>query len=251
MTVSVVGQPMPQVSAQEKVQGRAVYAGDIKMAGMLHAKLLRSPHAHARILSIDTSAAEALPGVKAVVTGNDVPGRRWGVHHKQQNVLACGLVRFVGEEVAAVVATTEAVAQDALDLIRIEYEELPAVLDIDAALSEGAIPVHPEGNVVDEINIARGDVEAGFAAADIVHEEVYTTHSQYPGYMEPMATLAATDGNGRLTVWTSTQSVFLARQRLAEALDRTAVQQILIAPEPTATSLRFTLETAVDWNRLA
>ena len=154
MTVSVVGQPMPQVSAQEKVQGRAVYAGDIKMAGMLHAKLLRSPHAHARILSIDTSAAEALPGVKAVVTGNDVPGRRWGVHHKQQNVLACGLVRFVGEEVAAVVATTEAVAQDALDLIRIEYEELPAVLDIDAALSEGAIPVHPEGNVVDEINIA-------------------------------------------------------------------------------------------------
>lgn len=220
MTVSVVGQPMPQVSAQEKVQGRAVYAGDIKMAGMLHAKLLRSPHAHARILSVDTSAAEALPGVKAVVTGNDVPGRRWGVHHKQQNVLACGLVRFVGEEVAAVVATTEAVAQDALDLIRIEYEELPAVLDIDAALSEGAIPVHPEGNVVDEINIARGDVEAGFAAADIVHEEVYTTHSQYPGYMEPMATVAATDGNGRLTVWTSTQSVFLARQRLAEALDR-------------------------------
>jgi len=211
---------MPQVTAQEKVLGRAAYAGDLSLAGMLHAKLLRSPHPHARILSIDTSAAAALPGVKAVVTGADVPERRWGVHHKQQTVLAKGVVRFVGEEVAAVVATSEAVAQDALDLIRVEYEEMPAVLDIDAALAEGAVQVHDAGNVVEQIKIARGDVEAGFAEADLVHEETYTTHSQYPGYMEPMATLAATDGNGRLTVWTSTQSVFLARQRLAEALDR-------------------------------
>ena len=220
MTAPVIGRPMPQVTAQEKVLGRAAYAGDLKLAGMLHAKLLRSPYAHARIVSVDTSAAQALPGVVAVLTGADVPDRRWGVHHKQQHVLAKGITRFVGEEVAAVVARTEAAAQAALDLIRVEYEELPAVRDIDAALAEGAPLVHDEGNIVDEIKIARGDVEAGFAAADLVHEETYTTHSQYPGYMEPMATLATTDGNGRLTVWTSTQSVFLARQRLAEALDR-------------------------------
>ncbi|WP_346913816.1 xanthine dehydrogenase family protein molybdopterin-binding subunit [uncultured Roseibium sp.] len=220
MTSSVLGQPVPQVTAQEKVLGRAQYSGDLKLPGMLHAKLLRSPHAHARIVSIDTAQAAALPGVKLVVTGQDVPERCWGVKHKQQHVLAVGEVRFAGEEVAAVVATSEDIARDALDLIRVEYEELPACLDPAASLNEGSPLVHPEGNLADEINISRGDVDAGFAAADIVHEETYKVHSQYPGYMEPMATLAAEDGNGRLTVWTSTQTVFLARARFAEALDR-------------------------------
>ncbi|SEP04337.1 CO or xanthine dehydrogenase, Mo-binding subunit [Salinihabitans flavidus] len=220
MTSAIVGEPLPQVSAQEKTLGRAIYSGDVKVAGMLHAKLLRSPYSHAVIRSIDTSAAEALPGVKAVVTGADVPERAWGVAHKQQHVLARGLVRFAGEEVAAVVAVSEAVAQEALDLIVVEYEEAGALLDPEGALDGGAPKVHAEGNLADEINISRGDVEAGFAGADIVHEATYRTHSQYPGYMEPMATVAATDGTGKLTVWTSTQSVFLARQRLAEALDR-------------------------------
>lgn len=220
MASPVVGQSLPQVTAREKVTGRAQYAGDLKLPGMLHAKILRSPHVHARILNIDTSAAAALPGVKAVVTGADVPTRRWGVKHKQQHVLAREKVRFAGEEVAAVVAVDEETARDALDLIRVEYEELPAILDPEAALAVGAPEVHGGDNLADEIRIARGDVEMGFAAADIVHEAVYHLHSQYPGYMEPMATIAAVDGSGRLTVWTSTQSVFLARSRLAEALDR-------------------------------
>lgn len=216
----VVGQPLPQVTAREKVLGRAQYAGDLRLPGMLHAKVLRSPHAHARIAFIDTRAAAALPGVKAVLTGADVPARRWGVKHKQQHVLAKGIVRFVGEEVAAVVAIDENTARDALDLIHVDYEELPALLDPQEALAEGVPQVHAGSNLADEIRIERGDVEAGFARASLVHEATYEVHSQYPGYMEPMATVASTDGNGRLTVWTSTQSVFLARARLAEALDR-------------------------------
>lgn len=223
MNSPIVGKAVPQVTALEKVQGRALYTGDLKLPGMLHAKVLRSPYPHARILRIDSRAAAALPGVKAVVTGADTPARMWGVAHKQQRVLACDKVRFAGEEVAAVAAVSEDIARDALDLIEVEYEELPALLDPERALEADAPQVHDgHGNLVKEIHIARGDVEAGFAAADLVHEDTYALHSQYPGYMEPMATLASVDGNGRLTVWTSTQSVFLARSRLAEALDRPA-----------------------------
>ncbi|GKY89635.1 xanthine dehydrogenase family protein molybdopterin-binding subunit [Sinisalibacter aestuarii] len=220
METSAIGQARPQINAREKVLGRARYAGDLKLAGMLHARLLRAPHAHARIVSVDTSAARALAGVRAVATGADVPDRRWGVGHKQQHVLARGVVRFVGEEVAAVVAETPEIAEEALDLIRVEYEELAPLLDPALSLDPGVPQVHEGGNLSEEINIDRGDVDAAFAGADLIHEETYTTHSQYPGYMEPMATLAEVDGAGRLNVWTSTQSVFLARQRLAEALDR-------------------------------
>ncbi|MCB1388890.1 MAG: xanthine dehydrogenase family protein molybdopterin-binding subunit [Rhodobacteraceae bacterium] len=226
----VVGQPLKQVNALEKVQGRAMYAGDLSLAGMLHARVLRSPLPHARIVSIDTRAALALPGVKAVVTGAEVPAQPWGVNHKQQFILARGVTRFAGEEIAAVAATTEDIAAEALDLIRVDYEELPAALEAVAALAEGAPLVHAGGNLAEELNIERGDVDAGFAAADLVHEAEYAVHSQYPGYMEPMATLAAQDGSGRLTVWTSTQSVFLARKRLAEALGRPVSSIRVIQP---------------------
>jgi CO/xanthine dehydrogenase Mo-binding subunit len=214
------GEGIPQVNAREKVLGRAVYAGDMRLPRMLHARILRSPHAHARITGVDLTAALALPGVRVAVSGRDVPARAWGLSHKQQHVLARDTVRFVGEEVAAVAADTPEIADAALDLIQISYEPLPALLDPADALTTGAPLVHAGGNLADEINIQRGDIDAGFAQADLIHEETYRTHSQYPGYMEPMATVAATDANGRLTVWTSTQSVFLARQRLAEALDR-------------------------------
>lgn len=186
----------------------------------LHARVLRSPHPHALITSIDTSAARALPGVRVVVTGADVPSRHWGISHKHQHVLARGLTRFVGEEVAAVAADTPEIADRALDLIAVEYEVLNPLLDKARALDADAPAVHPGGNLAHQYDVVRGDVEAGFAAADIVLEATYSTHSQYPGYMEPMATIAHQDAQGRLHVWTSTQTVFLARQRLAEALDR-------------------------------
>ena len=169
-TLSTLGTEIPQVTAKAKVQGRAMYAGDIKLAGMLHGKVLRSPYPHARIVSIDTSAAKALPGVKAVLTGQDAPDTLWGVHHKERRVLARDVVRFCGEEVAAVAALTDEIARDALDLIRVEYEELPAILNTDEAMDEEAFGIHPErDNVAHHIAFERGDVEAGFASADLVH----------------------------------------------------------------------------------
>lgn len=218
MSESTLGRDTPQVTARAKVLGRAQYAGDIQVAGMLHGKVLRSPYPSARIVRINTTAARALPGVKAVVTGEDAPLTPWGVHHKERHILAKGRVRFAGEEVAAVAAVTEEIARDALDLIEVEYEELCPLLTPEAAL---AAPGLRDGrdNVAHEIRFERGDVEAGFASAHLVHEETYTTHAQYPGYLEPMATVAMVDPDGRLQVWTSTQSVFLARARLASALE--------------------------------
>jgi len=216
---SPLGVETPQVTARAKVMGRAMYAGDLKVAGMLHGKVLRSPYPHARIVSIDTSAARSLPGVKAVLTGADAPATLWGVHHKERAVLAREVVRFCGEEVAAVAAVSDEIARDALDLIQVEYEELPAILNTDEAMDEDAPGVHPDrNNVAHEIRFERGDVEAGFASAHLIHEQTYSTHSQYPGYMEPMATVAALDPDGRLVLWTSTQAVNLVRMQVAMTL---------------------------------
>jgi CO/xanthine dehydrogenase Mo-binding subunit len=221
MNASTLGRSVPQVNARSKVLGRAQYAGDIKLAGMLHGKVLRSPHPHARIVRIDATQALALPGVNAVVTGADGPQVPWGVHHKERLTLARDVVRFAGEEVAAVAATSEEIARDALDLIEIEYEELPAILTPEQALQAQAPLVHPgrDANIAHQIRFERGDVDAAFARAHLVHEATYTTHSQYPGYMEPMASVASIDADGRLQVWTSTQSAFLVRARLAAVLE--------------------------------
>jgi CO/xanthine dehydrogenase Mo-binding subunit len=216
----MIGRSVPQVSAREKVLGLAQYVGDLKVGGMLHGKVLRSPFAHARIVHIDTSRACALRGVKAVVSGEDTPLRKWGLMLKERRILAAGKVRFAGEEVAAVAAADEATALDALELIRVEYEELPAVFDPAQALEPGAPQVHEGcGNLAFEIHVEQGDVEAGFARAAAVYEATYEVGYQYPGYLEPMGTLAAVDGNGRVTVWTPTAGIFFARSRLAEALD--------------------------------
>jgi CO/xanthine dehydrogenase Mo-binding subunit len=118
VTTHLIGASIPQVDGREKVLGLAQYVGDMKMAGMLHAKVLRSPHPHARIVNIDTSRARTLRGVKAVVTGADTPARRWGLIRKEHRILAAGKVRFAGEEVAAVAAVDESTALDALELIR-------------------------------------------------------------------------------------------------------------------------------------
>lgn len=219
---STLGKEIPQVNHHAKVLGRAQYAGDLKLPGMLHGAILRSPYPRARILSIDVSAAKALPGVKAVLTGQDAPSTPWGGGHiKERYILAKDVVRFAGEEVAAVAAVSEAVAREALDLIRIEYEELPPILTPEEALSPAAKTVHPgrENNIAHEIKFDRGDVEAAFASADLVREATYSTPAQYPGYLEPMVSVAALGDDDRLHVWTSTQTVFLARARIAKALE--------------------------------
>ncbi len=232
MSTSTIGKNTPQVNARAKVLGRAQYTGDLKLPGMLHAKVLRSPYASARIVSIDTSAAVGLPGVRVVLTGADAPRTCWGAGHKERRILADGVVRFAGEEVVALAADTEEIARDALDLVRVDYEELPALLSPDEALDEAAPHIHPGrlNNVAHEIQFHRGDVETGFAQSDLVHEETYYTHSQYPGYLEPMGTVATIDADGRLQVWTSTQSVFLARARLASALELPVSKVRVIAP---------------------
>ena len=189
------------------------------MAGMLHMKVLRSPYAHARIIGVDTAAARALPGVVAVLTGEDTPERLTGVHRKQHRILATGKVRFVGEEVVAVAAVDEETARDALDLIRVEYEPLPLVATVDQALQPGTIELHDgTGNLAIEYHVERGDVDAAFARAALVYEATYETSAQYPGYLEPMATVAWMGGDGRLNVRTPTQTVFLARNRYADAV---------------------------------
>ena len=219
---STIGAEIPQVNHRAKVLGRAQYAGDLKLPGMLHGAILRSPYAHARIVRIDTRAARALPGVRAVLTGDDAPTTPWGGGRaKERHILAKGVVRFAGEEVAAVAAETEDIARDAVDLIEVEYEELPPLLTPGEALADGAATVHPDrkNNIAHEIKFHRGDVEAAFATADLVREATYTTSPQYPGYMEPMVSVATLDADERLHVWTSTQTVFLARARIAKALE--------------------------------
>lgn len=219
MSRSPIGHDTPQVNARAKVLGRALYAGDIRLPGLLHGKVLRSPYPSARIAAIHTAEALAMPGVRAVVTGADAPRAGWGVSHKDRHILAQDVVRFAGEEVAAVAAETEEQARDALERIRVEYEELPAILLPQEALDEEAPAIHGGAdNVSHRIRFHRGDVDAAMASAHLVHKATYRTHAQYPGYLEPMGTVASIDPEGRLHVWTSTQSVFLARARLAAAL---------------------------------
>ncbi|MGE0799082.1 MAG: xanthine dehydrogenase family protein molybdopterin-binding subunit [Lautropia sp.] len=215
----LIGTSLPPRDAGEKVRGTAVYAADIRLPRMLHAKVLRSTFAHARIVRIDVEAARRVPGVKAILTGADTP-KAWGVIHKEEHILAVDKVRFAGEEVAVVAATSEEAALDAVELIDVEYQELPAVFDPRAALEAGAPEVHDgTGNVARDIAIDRGNVEDGFERAAVIHEAVYETPYQYQSAMEPMATVASVDGAGRLTVWAPVHSVHRTMQRLADALD--------------------------------
>jgi CO/xanthine dehydrogenase Mo-binding subunit len=215
----IVGTSMPQVNAREKVTGTATFVADMTLPGMLHAKVMRSPLPHARILHVDVEQARRLPGVRAIVTGADVR-KKHGLTIKDETILATDRVRYAGEEVAAVAAVDENVALDALELIRVEYEELPAVFDPEEALRPGAPEIHEgTGNLAREINVQRGDVEAGLRAAHVVHEATYQTSYQYHAFTEPMGSLVSVDVQGRLTVWAPTQSIYFTRHLLSEALD--------------------------------
>ncbi len=217
--LTVVGQSLPMLGAHDKVSGRALYVSDLKLPHMLHAKILRSPYPHARIVHIDAERARRLRGVKVVLTGADTPRPIGAIGaHKDEHILAVDKVRHVGEEVVAVAAVDENTALDALELIRVDYEELPAVFDPEEALGPGAPAVHASGNLVREIRIDRGDVDAGFASAAVVHEATYQTQPQYHAPMEPTGAVATIDASGRLTVWAAVQSIHRNQLRLADAL---------------------------------
>jgi xanthine dehydrogenase molybdenum-binding subunit len=201
--LSVVGTAGPPIDALERVTGQAKYVGDLEVPGMLVARVLRTRHAHARIVSIDTRRAEALAGVKAVITYQDAPKVPiWG----NRTLALNDRVRFAGEAVAAVAAVDDDTAERALRLIDVQYEVLKFVLDPEAALKEGAPQLFPDGNLEGEPRrLTRGDVERGFAECDRVLERVYHCPTMWSGGMEPRVAIAQWEGS-KLTVWASTQA---------------------------------------------
>jgi 4-hydroxybenzoyl-CoA reductase subunit alpha len=216
---SVIGKRLPRVDAREKVMGQAKYAADYSLPGMLWCKVLRAPHAHARILRIDTSRAEKLPGVKGVVTGKDFGGWTWGFMSKtrDESPLACEKVRYLYEGVAAVAAIDEETAEDACELIEVEYEELQGVFDPEDAMKPGSplVHAHRPNNVGLEYHYHFGNVEKAFAESYLVREDRFQTGSVTRGYLEPPASLAYYDPSGSITVWPAKQSPYFHYRHLA------------------------------------
>ena len=212
----VVGQSLPRVDAYERVSGTAVYTLDLALPDMLHAAMVRCPHAHARVRRLDTSRAEGMPGVRAVITAS-TPGAALPWHFGGQGATSTLFdehCRFAGEEVAAVAAETPHQAWDAARAIDVEYEVLPFVVDMEKALEPDAPAVHDAGNLLDTSTYERGDVEAAFAEAEVVLEATYRTPCEIHAPMETFVSVARWDGD-RLTVWDSTQGVFGRQVELA------------------------------------
>jgi len=219
---SLVGKRLPRQDSVAKATGQGRYTNDIVLPRMLHGKLLRSPHPHARILRIDTTRAERLPGVKGVVTGKDTAGVKYGVMGatRDQYALAMDKVRYMGEEVAAVAAVDEETAEEALALISVEYELLPAVFDPEEAMQEGAplLHDHMERNISASFHVAYGDVAEGFRSADYVREDSFQTEPIAHCQMEPYAVAAQWDASGGLQVWMPNQSPFIKQKTLSTTL---------------------------------
>ncbi len=215
MTLANVGVSLPRRDLPEKLTGEAKYTADIRLPGMLHGKILRSPHAHARILAVDASEAAGHPGVYAVLTPFDAPDGRVAPDVRILDTKA----RFVGDEVAAVAAADEDTAEEALRLIRVSYEPLPFVTDPVEAIRPGAPEVHDGGNLVNgkPITLERGNVEEGFARADRIFEDEFVTPSHSGAALEPRAAIAAWEG-ARLTVWKSSRGIHADRLNLSLSL---------------------------------
>ncbi len=222
---TVINTPIHNIDGVAKITGRAKYTFDIKLPQMLYGKILRSPYPHARILKIDTSRAEKLPGVKAVVTGKDTRGVKQGIWRRykelcDEEILAREKVRYIGEPVAAVAAVDEDTAEEALDLIDVEYEILPAVFEPIEAIKEGAPQLHE--NAERNINVTRhiewGDVDEGFKQSDYVREDWFRCSSQAHVCMETHCAVASFTPEGKLTLWTSTQSHYYIQVLLADML---------------------------------
>jgi CO/xanthine dehydrogenase Mo-binding subunit len=218
--LDVVGQPTPRIDAAERVTGRAKYTADVQLPGMLYARVLRSPHPHARIVSIDTSRAQVLPGVRGIVHYQNANVRWHSGDTLHERMVFNNPVRYAGEPVAAVAAVDRHTAEDALDLIAVEYEPLSFVLEARDALRDDAPLVHEDGNVAGGPLLAyqRGDLEAGFADADHIIEASYKSAYHNNAQMEPRAAVALWEGRN-LTVWTTTQGVSNARRDLARDLN--------------------------------
>lgn len=231
--LSFVGKSRKRKDGPDKVTGKAVFSQDVKLPGILIGKILRSPHAHAKILSIDTSKARALPGVKCVITVADTKGIKHGFvetprYPPDQEVFASEKVVHVGQEIAAVAAINDMVAAQAIDLIEVEYEILPAIFHPLAAMKPDAVeiqPTHPKvketepyANIAGKTETEWGDVDQGFAEAHLVRTDRFESHLRTHGYLEPHVTLAHWE-NDKLNVWTSSMGTFVKRSKLSKVLD--------------------------------
>ncbi|NQU50607.1 MAG: molybdopterin-dependent oxidoreductase [Planctomycetes bacterium] len=231
----VVGRENRKVDGLAKATGEAVYTDDIQLPGMLHAKMLRSPHPHARILKVDTSKAEALPGVIGVLVGAELP-IKYGVipWTPDENALATDKVRFIGDEVAAVAAIDEDTANEAVELIEVEYEILDAILDPQQALVTPEPAIHEDrkrrDNISKHVELEFGDVEAQVADADLVVEGDYEFHGTNHAAIEPHCAVAQLNSDGRLTLWSSTQITHYVHRALAKVLEMDPVKIRVIQP---------------------
>src|SRR5579872_3434281 len=239
--LKVVGTRPIRPDGVDKVTGRAMFGADMVAAGMLWGKVKRSPHAHARIVSIDTSKAAALPGVKAVVTAADFPEipseeafvgeGPMNFRDLSYNCLARGKVLYDGHAVAAVAATSPAIAEEAVDLIEVEYDVLPHVIDVEDAMKPGAPVLHDDlftqgvepkpsaaSNVAKRITFTKGDAEAGFKDAEVIIERKYTSQPVHQAYIEPHACVVSAGTDGQCTVWSSSQGQFMVRAYCAKLL---------------------------------
>ena len=230
----VIGTSTPRLEGPDKVSGRAIYATDVVLPDMLWCKVLRSPIAYGRIKKIDAERALELPGVHAVATGEDVHDLLIGRKIYDMPLLADGVVRFIGEKVAAVAAESEAIAEEALELIDVEYEELEPLLDPLEAIEPTAVLLHPNvpsyrglvhpieqpSNVFVHMNWKKGDVEAGFREADIVIENIFTTKPVHQAYIEPHACVVQAQDNGGADIWACSKVPFALREQVATAFGK-------------------------------
>jgi CO/xanthine dehydrogenase Mo-binding subunit len=233
-TRKLIGTPTQRLEGPEKVSGRAIYATDIVLPGMLWCKVLRSPISYGRIKKIDASRALALPGVRAVATGEDVKDLLIGRKIYDMPILADGVVRFIGEKVAAVAAESEVTAEQALELIEVEYEEMEALLDPLEAVKPGAALLHPNvtgyrgllhpieapSNVFVDMTWKKGDVEAGFRQSEIVVENTFTTKPVHQAYIEPHACVVKAQGESHADIWACSKVPFALREQVASAFGK-------------------------------
>ena len=231
---TVVGQPLPKIDAWGKVTGDTRYADDLVLPRLAFGKLLRSPHAHARITRIDTTRARALPGVYAVITGADLPRVKFGILPVSQDeeALCTEKVRMVGDAVAAVAAVNEETADRACRLIEVDYAPLPALMSIQESLAHPEVRIHEYGdgpNVHKNVALQFGDVEAAFAASDLVREDVFFYEGNTHLPMEQHAAVAHATPDGKLTLWSSTQTPHYVHRLLAKILEMPAAHIRVIA----------------------
>ncbi|MCX6355689.1 MAG: molybdopterin-dependent oxidoreductase [Candidatus Aureabacteria bacterium] len=226
-----IGKRITRIDARPKVDGSLKYPSDLYVKGMIWGRVLRAKYPHALIRAIDTSAAEKLPGVVMVLTHKDIKGiNRFGIERQDQPVLCEDRVRYVGDAVALVGAETKEVAEKALELIKVDYEPLPLLIDPREALKEDSIKLHEKGNIVHELHFTRGDIGSGFAGADVIVENTYTMQMMDHAFLETEAGLASVDKDGLLTVQSCGQYAFRDVTQIARALNYPEEQIRMIEP---------------------